>query len=399
MNDKKDLARDFDICCTVMSDANHCGFLEMLETLKARSKGEKPLKGKEEPLDPDYLDEYMRSKHKEEYADGVDGLDTSGNPGLMLPVILVYLQWANVDKNAKFGDNDEADWFTKVRAALLTPVSDGDKKKEYFFTEFKQTKVNVDWQFVDEKEHTAMSKLTRYWCYKNIREFVQPYEKRVYVTERKNLSKKDDVLKKTWPEWATERIDEIMVDGNEEMNLVVQIQPFGGDNSMFNKNGDPSDQTTHGDHGCHSWRQDISLVQVLDYFYRSADKEAIHDPAKDKHLITGLEWQAENDKTAGTTDGNKGFFSEFDRRLLWGSYARLTDPDEGTSLDSLHKCYFDTDQKYNDLVEIKKDVDKDHIFTPNSFAVGAKDAPDKRNLPIRGRGHKAYLEKASGKKQ
>ena len=375
MNDDQNLPRDFDICCTVMSNA-YCSIVDYI--------------GQHKNYDEDYLDEKMRRKYKEEYADGVDeyieaGENKSPEHGTPFPVILVYMQWANVDGKTKFGE-EEQKMFNKLKEALESGNDSEEDKKIIKF--LRLVLKSQKWQLVSEEEHTKISDLTRYWCYEDVREFVQPYEKRVYVTERKDLSQKDDVLQKDWPTWASERIDEIMTDDDEKMNLVVQIQPFGGKNSMFYQNGDPSNQKTHGVHGCHSWRQELSLVQVFDFFYKPV-KEFLHDPENDTNLQVGLAWQAENDKSAGPG----GFFSKYDRRLLWGSYARLTDPDHGASLDLLHDRYFDTEEKYNDLVAIKKNVDSKHIFTPNLFAVGANCAPKGRQLEIIGRGHEAAAQK------
>ena len=92
--------------------------------------------------------------------------------------------------------------------------------------------------YVNEDEHTPMSKLTRYWCYEDIREYVKPYDKRVYPSNKYDLSTNG------WPAWVSSRVDEVTSLDDSNINVVIQVQPLGGIESMFYKNGAS---------GSHSW--------------------------------------------------------------------------------------------------------------------------------------------------
>ena len=48
--------------------------------------------------------------------------------------------------------------------------------------------------------------------------------------------------------------------------------------------------------------------------------------------------------------------------------------------------YYDSEEKYEKLVEIKRKVDPRYIFTANMFSVDANNAPKNRRLRILGRG-------------
>ena len=52
-------------------------------------------------------------------------------------------------------------------------------------------------------------------------------------------------------------------------------------------------------------------------------------------------WAEENDKIfSGTAETTK--FSEFDRRWLWSTYGKVSDPEQGAILDTVWDKYFDT---------------------------------------------------------
>jgi hypothetical protein len=120
--------------------------------------------------------------------------------------------------------------------------------------------------------------------------------------------------------------------------LSVQIQAFGGKNSMFAKNA--SNGTSY------SWR-DSTVCQVLDCFHEPNAKQ------------TALGWQAENDKLF---NGPQSCYSKQDKRVLWGSYGDW-------DLHRSRKFYYEDDAKYEKLQRVRLAADPDGTFTPNPFAV------------------------------
>ena len=64
--------------------------------------------------------------------------------------------------------------------------------------------------------------------------------------------------------------------------------------------------------------------------------------------------------------------------MLWGSFAKHDDKDGGACMDTVWEKYFDSKAKYEKLIEIKRRVDPDYVFTANSFGVDATNAPEKK---------------------
>lgn len=129
---------------------------------------------------------------------------------------------------------------------------------------------------------------------------------------------------------------------------------------MYRINGE--DESTS-----HSWRQETTVSQVIDCFYKP--KPGVEKLAN--------EFQDANDLEAGSQNG---IMSTSDRRWLWGSYGRKSDPDGGASLDKVWSKYYDSKEKYDRLVEIKRRVDPNRIFTPNAFGIDAQSAPMIKSL-------------------
>ena len=364
-NDDKDLPGDFDLCVTIVTDFWNCHLFRKLtpEWVKGYKN----------------IDEKMLYEHPEEYADGVDWAEDGkmAIPDVPIPLILIYLQWSNLGgSNQKFGEKEE-EWFNKFREAskpncidnIMEEVCQGlsgrflQLLKKFFGGEEMNNFLRVDY-----KKHTPLSILTRYWCYEDVREYVKPYEKRVYPSNKQNLSSNGYV------HWVCKRIDKVVQQCDGEIDIVVQIQPFGGKNSQFHRN----DKLNIG---CHSWRDDITLVTVLDCFYQPASTI----PCDDNRLNWVLDWQKLNDIEART------YICDEDRRLLWGSFAAMNDPDAGANLHTVRLKYFDSEEKYERLVQIKKKVDPQFIFTSNMFSVGAVHAPNNRKILIKGNGHETAI--------
>ncbi|MGI9214410.1 MAG: hypothetical protein ACR2HS_01760, partial [Gammaproteobacteria bacterium] len=188
-------------------------------------------------------------------------------------------------------------------------------------------------------DNTPISKLTPQWIYPHVREFLRPYHKRTYLTKYA-----DQLEKNRWAEWVSNRIDDILIsDQNHGCKLTVQIQHFGGNDSQFFQKG--LDEKTS-----FSWR-DSTIVCVLDCFY---------DPKNPISEQTAKLWQEKNDNE-GVRQGH--IFSDFERKVFWGSYGTMDLHD-----DRVH--YYDSEEKYNRLLAIKKSIDPKGVFTPNAFCVG-----------------------------
>ena len=215
---------------------------------------------------------------------------------------------------------------TIIVYAQWVPLQPGDVCDKSFFSQFDQDKL---FGWVEQK---AMSKLTGDWIFRNVREFDYPYVKRAYTTNSTNLKAQG------WSEWVTKRIDSIVEPEANRCWLSVQLQAYGGKRSRFYTNRDNGTS--------YSWR-DTTMVAVLDCFH---NKEA---------EVTAVEWQRGNDQEG---IGPSGKFSREDRRVLWGSYGDF-------NLDNVWDKYYETPEKYNKLREVRKRMDPDGLFTPNTFCV------------------------------
>jgi len=274
-----------------------------------------------------------------------------------------------------FGDEQRV-WFNKIREAASPSIMDAafgtffEGVLSPFRDFFKKVIGDEDvrnWLYVSEDKHTPMSKLCRYWSYEDIREFTKPFEKHTY------FSNKTDLKTNGWAAWTSQRAHEIVKGDDKEMDILLQIQPVGGKNSMYRVNGNPD---LH--HGCHSWRDEINLVHTMDCFYEPEHE----DERYDDRLKRTLKWITENDICV-----QNGVVADEDIRCFWSTYSRLDDPDCGSNLHSVRRRYFDSEEKYQKLVEIKRRVDPDYIFTANLFGVDAINAPKNRHLLIAARGH------------
>lgn len=206
-----------------------------------------------------------------------------------------------------------------------------DKRVEDWFKEIGKGSLKLFGDGVMRDK--SMSALTRQWLFLDVREFDLPYEKRTYLTNSTTLQKDN------WPEWVAGRINQVVEPWDNKQWLSCQIQYFGGKHSMFvrNRNNGTS----------YSWREDTTVCQTLDNFHWSI----MNDEA--------LKWQKENDQTG---IGRGGIFSKQDRRVLWGSYGNF-------DLHEVRLAYYESEEKYKRLGEIRTKVDPEGVFTPNTFAV------------------------------
>ena len=177
-----------------------------------------------------------------------------------------------------------------------------------------------------------MSKLTGDWIFRNVREFDHAYVKRAYITNSTNLKGQG------WSKWVSERIDAIVRPEANRCWLSCQLQCYGGRQSRFRM---------HEDNGTsYSWR-DTTMVCVLDAFHNDESK------------VTAEAWQKLNDEEGL---GPNGKFSLTDRRVLWGSYGDF-------NLDNVWDKYHESKEKYDKLGQVRKRMDPNGTFTPNTFCV------------------------------
>jgi hypothetical protein len=115
------------------------------------------------------------------------------------------------------------------------------------------------------------------------------------------------------------------------------------------------------------------VVVVLDAFY---------DPKIAGSEQYALNWQAVNDKYMV---GDDSPFSTKDRRVFWGSYGEF-------DMNKAWRFYYDSDEKYERLKEIKERVDPTRVFSANSFGVGGGLKPVR--LPAAARNARAELREA-----
>jgi len=225
---------------------------------------------------------------------------------------------------------------------------------------------------VDYTHPTPNSEAMRYFGFEDIREFVQPYEKRAYLSDKKNFT--DD----GFSQWAANRTD-LIAEGwknNTGMNYVAQNQICGGKNSKYHTFGLENTHTN-----CHSWRDKITLCSVNDTFYDPRDETAVQYMKK---------FVQENDNCigAGKLDGtNEYTFCDKDLRLLGLSFGMFTDKDGGVILDNVREKYFDSEEKYQKLVNIKRLVDPNYTFTANTFGVDASNAPEGKKVSLKPKQH------------
>jgi hypothetical protein len=255
------------------------------------------------------VDNDMRKKHPELF-----GQDDGS--WWVLQVVVLYVQWANTGgANQDARDEQSArKWFDRI---IRLGKKHSNKGLSLLLPMFPAKIVSK-----------PMSQLTKDWIFTNVREFCLPYEKRTYVTKQL----RDPV---EWPRWCAGRIDVAMRDPN--LRLSIQIQHFGGNNSMFYQNGLSGDTS-------YSWR-DTTICAVMDCFYF------------DGHQQRALDWQATND------EGSLQYFSAEDRRVLWGSYGSF-------DLHDSRRFYYEDEAKYNRLCAIRERVDPQGVFVPNTFCIG-----------------------------
>ncbi|RIA82767.1 hypothetical protein C1645_787632 [Glomus cerebriforme] len=238
------------------------------------------------------------------------------------PMIVIFVQWANLQ-----GDKQTYD------STFIDSILEAAGGKDQGIIQ------------VSDKECTPLSTLTGHWIVPITREFKLPYFKRTYSSNASSQRLREF----KWTDWVSDRIEEgcsgsvnalssqIEAQGS---NLSAQFQHFGGSRSRFYQNGNNSPTSF-------SWR-DTRLGCTLDAFYYSYQQ----DVAKN--------WVKKNDdEGVGNSDAR---FCEDDRRVLWGSH--------DLDLSAAHRYYYDSEEKYDRLCNIKQTFDPSGVFTPNRFCIG-----------------------------
>lgn len=214
-------------------------------------------------------------------------------------LIVVYAQWVN------FGDPYSSELFDRIKNVP------GDKFGK------------------ESPPNAPMSAIASMWLFKGKREFPYPYVKRINSTKSVALSASG------WSDWFSGRINEIVKNKDNRLWVVSQLQVYGGKHSMFQKNAN------NGTSYCF---RDATFVGSWDIFHQDAEEAA-------------KQWQEENDK------GVVKYYSDKDRRVLWGSYGCW-------DMKKVWQFYYDPDT-YKKMQQIRKTYDPKGIFTANPFAVEA----------------------------
>ncbi|KAK2022542.1 FAD binding domain-containing protein [Colletotrichum zoysiae] len=303
MADDRSVPRGFDLCISVLSqDFPIATMFKELQDGKEWSK----------------MQEVIRSQIGEDIAQFLEGKFPAA--------IILYAQWCPTSKTDTYDASVDA-WFRK----------------------FKNLK-GIALQY--KKLDMEMADMTGQWIFPKEREFNLPYDKRAYATSSRTL------VKDSWVPAVVDRIDLIYnpksaIEGQkgekefelyQRCKLAVQIQCFGGDNSMFYLNKDNGTS--------YSWR-DSTVVQVLDCFHQDDDES--RQIAQD--------WQAKNDSLM---NGPTSPFSKQDKRLLWGSYGDWNLGDK-----KVWQYYYEDEEKYKRIGRARAKADPNGTFTANPFAVTA----------------------------
>ncbi|KAK8009655.1 hypothetical protein PG989_000588 [Apiospora arundinis] len=183
------------------------------------------------------------------------------------------------------------------------------------------------------------------WFLDKAREFDLPYIKRTHTT--KKFTSPD------WSDWFQGRVSEIIgskenPDGEPGLWISSQIQMYGGKNSMFIKNGLAKNGTAIAN-------RDSIISGTWDAFYNVDNPHPLINTKDSRPQAE--EWQKKND------EGLKKYYSETDRRLLWGSWG-----DWDLSKPEVWKCYYD-DETFKKLQVIRKKADPHGTFSYCPFAV------------------------------
>ena len=310
--------------------------------------------------------------------------------------LVIYAKWANINGLQETFGMNEMQWFDRIREACggesqISDFPNLDALKQNpqgaifnFFVRAANIPIPVPPSpIVDYRNPIPLSEQNRLFVYNDVREFNQPFIKGVYRSEKMDLSSNG------YTNWIADRVELIgKINNNAKLknmlltyiylcfaeeegkrnnfNINIELMSVfrGGNESMYYKNGANTSQSN-----AHSWRQETNQVLILNGYY---------DPKNASAFEFVKKWHSENDDCCNSG----GLFSNFDRRHLSHSYIREEDPDDGVILDTVWDKYYDSRDKYDRLIAIKRKFDPDYIFTANTFGVDASNAPEEKRNKI-----------------
>jgi hypothetical protein len=242
-------------------------------------------------------------------------------------VVACFLIWSNRDRTRPFGPKEQA-IFDRVHRTLA-------RTKKAFHP------LVVD---ISEKRPTSLSQAFLAMEIPLDREYLYPFFKRAWTTTATDLHTNGFAAE------LAERFDR-MQRGINGVKVGCQVQLFGGKKSAFNHK-DADRRMSY------SWR-DATVVLGTSCFY------------KDFFPWTRLNakeraWKFQIDLGKAMI-GPSGLFAKTDRRMLWGPFQNQPSDRDMTTV---WPFYYESQEMYQRLVEIKKRVDPQGVFTPNAFCVG-----------------------------
>ncbi|KAF9281203.1 hypothetical protein BGZ68_006792 [Mortierella alpina] len=253
--------------------------------------------------------------------------------------IVVFAQWANLGGAGQ-----------SYSSAFFDSIIEAGGGLEHFH-EYHGIKLVGD-------RHTKMSELCSHWVFSMTREYQLPYYKRLYLSNSNAKHLQDT----NWSTWVSARVDELEESNENGLHIAGQFQYVGGNQSQLRIKA--ADNLTSL-----SWR-DSHFGCTLDVFYdypgtleERAEFRADPDSPASILALEGVrevaeEWALKNDRegVAG------GIFTTQDRRLMWGSHDH--------DLEAAKEFYFESDEQYQALSALKKEIDPHHVFTANKFSIG-----------------------------
>jgi hypothetical protein len=194
--------------------------------------------------------------------------------------------------------------------------------------------------FYDDKP-LPMSWMLQQWAMPTVREYDLPYVKRCYLSDR------HDLIPRGFPQWLTDRIEEVHRPVNG-CKIVMQVMAFAGKHSGYHS-GNRDGRTSVA-------FRNSTLWIAIDAFY---------DPKYEfigcAPRTTAQVWANNMDASAF---GSNGVLSDKYRKLIWS-------PNDDDNLDLHRSAYFDSDETYERVLAVKRRIDPYDVFTANRFCVGA----------------------------
>ena len=259
------------------------------------------------------MDSYIRKNHPDIYSPFKE--PNSINPSC----IFVFAQWANLGGIEQPYNKTVADWFKRIKEA-----GDGITLQS-----------TLDTNYVNDDVHTPLSKLSKKWIFTKVREYNYPYIKRVYSTR---VTPSDNFF-----EELVDNIDEVQQNiTTSNCRISVVMQSYGKNSTVRQNTGNGTS---------FNWR-DCCTTFTCDIFYEVQKGT--------QSLTYAQKWQERNDRMF---IGPSGSFSKQDIRLFWGSYGNR-------NLNEVWRSYYDSEEKYEKMKEIKSKIDPNKVFSPNEFCIG-----------------------------